>query len=105
MPTAKVRTGRPQGSRSFEPVVAAALGQVVRQRRIAVGISQDELALIAGLERAHIGRIERGENMPNVSVFMRVADALSQNAGEMLNEVIGLLKGSAGSTLEPAVHE
>ena len=40
------------------------------------GVSQEELALSAGLNRAYIGYIERGERRPSVDTLMSIAVAL-----------------------------
>lgn len=37
-----------------------ALGQVIREKRQALGLSQDKLAELAGLHRNFVGLIERG---------------------------------------------
>lgn len=38
-----------------------ALGEAVRSARKAAGLSQEALADAAGIDRSHMGRIERGE--------------------------------------------
>lgn len=38
------------------------LGQRIRERRHRLGLSQEELAHVAGLDRSYVGRIERGED-------------------------------------------
>ena len=54
----------------------AALGRVVRERRQALGVSQTEAAGLIGVERAVIGRLERGRN-----VHLSIALALVQVLG------------------------
>jgi hypothetical protein len=44
-----------------------ALGQLIRVRREALGISQEDLAHEAGMDRSHLGAIERGEGNPAAS--------------------------------------
>lgn len=41
--------------------LAIALGQNIRKARKEKGLSQEKLALICGLDRSYLGRIERGE--------------------------------------------
>lgn len=53
-----------------------ALGQAMRARRKAAGVSQEELALTAGVDRAHMGKIERGERNVTALNILRIADAL-----------------------------
>ena len=39
-----------------------AFGEALRARRKALGISQEELAAKAGLDRSYVGGVERGEH-------------------------------------------
>ena len=82
----KINKGRPFGSRSFEPRSAAAFGQVVRRLRLEAQVSQEDLAHRANLERAHIGRIERGENQPTLWVILKLAEGLGVEPGMLLNQ-------------------
>lgn len=51
-------------------------GEVLRERRKALGITQKQLAEKVGRERTYINRIERGETDLQLSSFIRLADAL-----------------------------
>ncbi|MEY4725744.1 MAG: hypothetical protein RLZ36_371 [Pseudomonadota bacterium] len=88
----KPLAGRPKGTKSFDPAPALAFGKVVRSRRIEVGLSQEELANIASVERSHMGKIERGEHMPNLVLILRLADALKITAGELVNDAVDLIE-------------
>lgn len=90
-----IRKGRPFGSNSFEPESARAFGAVLRQMRTQKGISQETLAHLAGMERAHIGRIERGENQPSLGIILKLTRALDCDAGAMVTATIQVLKESA----------
>lgn len=48
----------------------------IRQLRLARGLSQEELADLAHLNRNYIGMIEREENAPTVDVLESLAEAL-----------------------------
>lgn len=48
----------------------------IRQLRRARGLSQEELADLARLNRNYIGMLEREENAPTVDVLESLADAL-----------------------------
>ncbi|WP_081336148.1 helix-turn-helix transcriptional regulator [Burkholderia vietnamiensis] len=52
------------------------LGNAVRQLRKGKCVSQEELAHMAGLDRSHMGRIERGERNVSVVNLLKVAHAL-----------------------------
>lgn len=84
----RISKGRPFGSRSFEPVSAAAFGDVVRETRLAAGISQEDLAHRANLERAHVGRIERGQNQPTLWVILKLAEGLSVAPGVLVDQAM-----------------
>lgn len=82
--------GRPVGSRTFDPLVAARFGRTVATLRTERGMSQMGLALTASIERAHMGRIERGEAIPNLVAMMKIASAL----GCSLVELVGAFEGT-----------
>lgn len=52
------------------------VGTNVRRLRKARGLSQEALAGEAGIAMRHLGRIERGEGNPTVSVLARLAEVL-----------------------------
>lgn len=54
-----------------------AFGQAVREVRGRRGISQENLAEIAGLHRNHVSALERGERNPTLSTQRKVATGLS----------------------------
>ena len=51
-------------------------GEVLRDRRKQLGLTQKELAEQVGRERTYINRIEKGETDMQLSSFIRIADAL-----------------------------
>jgi ribosome-binding protein aMBF1 (putative translation factor) len=52
------------------------LGEVVRKRRLALNLSQEELASRAGVHRTYLSDIERGARNITVTVLARIAEAL-----------------------------
>ena len=85
------RRGRPLGATTFEAEPALAFGAVVRALRMADGVGQEALAYQAGIERSHMGKIERGEHMPTLAMILRIANALGRSAGELLLETESVL--------------
>lgn len=67
----------------------AAIGAVVRAQRKAAKLSQEALADSAGIDRSHMGRIERGERNLTILNLTRVAKALSLRPSKLL-ELAGL---------------
>jgi transcriptional regulator with XRE-family HTH domain len=51
-------------------------GQKVRQERMKVGISQEELGFRTGLDRTYISGIERGARNPSLKNIGKIAKAL-----------------------------
>lgn len=81
-----IQRGRPAGATTFEAVPAQAFGATVRAIRTEDGIAQETLAHLAGIERSHMGKIERGEHMPTLAVIFKIARALGRSAGELILE-------------------
>ena len=52
------------------------LGQRIRELRNMQGLSQEELALRAGLHPAHLGHIERELKSPTIDTLLKIASAL-----------------------------
>ncbi|WP_442956668.1 helix-turn-helix domain-containing protein [Propionivibrio sp.] len=61
-----------------------AFGLAVRAERMEQGIAQEELASLAGIERSHLGKIERGEHMPTLALILRIAVALNKSAADLM---------------------
>ncbi len=56
--------------------LATAFGKNVRELRTVRGIQQEKLALIAGIDRGHMGKIERGETRVTLEKVYLIAKAL-----------------------------
>ena len=52
------------------------LGWNLRQLRVARGLSQERLALLAELDRAYVGRVERGSENVTVATLEAIATVL-----------------------------
>lgn len=85
MQAREVKPGRPRGATSFEAAPAIAFGQTVRARRLKLGLAQEELALLAQVERSHMGKIERGEHLPNLVMILKIAAALNCKPGKLVD--------------------
>ncbi len=55
--------------------------RLFRERR---GLTQDELAAIAGMHRAYVGHIERGEKNITIDSLERIAKALKVSVKDLL---------------------
>src|SRR3546814_10041378 len=88
----QVQRGRPSGTTTFDAVPAEAFGAVIRAARTARGISQEALALRAGVERSHLGKIERGEHQPNLGLVLKIAVTLDCRSEEHTSELQSLMR-------------
>ncbi|MCB1567043.1 MAG: helix-turn-helix transcriptional regulator [Xanthomonadales bacterium] len=61
----------------------AAVGQEIRKRRTALGLSQDRFADSIGMHRAYFAAIERGEKNVTITTLVRVADGLACSAADL----------------------
>ena len=64
--------------------ISVAFGQVVRSRREAAGLSQEQLAFTAGIDRSFVSKIEVGKVRLGLGIAKKIADAL----GVPLNLVV-----------------
>lgn len=63
-----------------------ALGTAIRQNRRNFGLSQEDLAEKAGLDRSYLGQVERGENSIALMPLIAVADALQTTVAALMAE-------------------
>lgn len=71
---------------------ARQMGERVRARRLASGLSQEELGERSGLHRTYIGHIERGEVNVSLLNICKVAGALGSDVADLthgLQQAIG----------------
>ncbi|MCO4837413.1 MAG: helix-turn-helix transcriptional regulator [Oceanospirillaceae bacterium] len=61
-------------------------GDKVRQLRTSVGMSQEKLANLAGIDRAHMGHIERGTVSPSLKKVSQIAKALGVSPQSLLGD-------------------
>lgn len=60
------------------------LGAAVRARRVALMLSQESLADAAGIDRSHMGKIERGERNVSFLNILRIANAVGYMPSDLL---------------------
>ena len=63
-----------------------ALGATIRASRARLGLSQEELAHAAGVDRSYMGGLERGEHNLTVINLCRVAAAVGLCPSDLLKE-------------------
>jgi len=62
-----------------------ALGHAIRLRRQSLGLSQEELADRAGIERKSVSRVETGAYSPSVDRLWSLSDALAVSPEALLS--------------------
>lgn len=89
-----IQRGRPSGATTFEAEPARAFGEAVRALRTERGVAQETLAHLAGVERSHMGKVERGEHMPTLALILKIARALGCSSAELMAETESRLAAS-----------
>lgn len=64
-----------------------AFGLVIKKYRLEAGLSQEELAELAGLHRTYVSLLERGQRNPSLEVILSLGKALKKSPGSLVNEV------------------
>lgn len=67
--------------------IAQTFGLVLKEHRERVGLSQEELAGRAEVDRTFVSRIERGLRQPTISTLIGLGLALGVSAAELVQEV------------------
>ncbi len=89
------------------------LGKIIKQQRLAIPMTLQELTTMSGISPSHLGRIERGERFPSARVLRKIARPLDFEehelfilAGYLPPQPPGLAEGSpgySGSRVDPYV--
>ena len=64
-----------------------AFGKVLRALRAKRGLSQEALALEAGVQRNYVSLIERGVNQPTITTIFKLATALEMKPSQVVELV------------------
>jgi len=67
--------------------IGAIFGEVLRAARERAGISQEELAFRAGIDRTFVSRLERGIRQPTITTLIGLSSALDVSATVLVREV------------------
>lgn len=75
-----------------------AFGKVLRRVRKDTGLTQEQLALAADIDRTFVSLMERGERQPTIRVLFKLANALHIPAAQlvqMTDDRVGIREGSS----------
>ena len=73
-------------ARSEPQDIGAIFGGVLQRHRARVGLSQEELAFRADVDRTFVSRLERGIRQPTITTLIGLAEALGTSASILVQE-------------------
>lgn len=68
------------------PIYRRKIGEAIRARREALGVSQEQLAELTDFHRNYIGLVERAEQNLTLDSLVRIAEALNCKVSDLLLE-------------------
>jgi len=80
------------------------LGRILKQRRVMVPLTLQELAHASGISPSYLGRIERGERFPSAHVLRRIASPLGLTESELFI-LAGYLTSPATKAERPSIEQ
>ena len=75
------------------------MGEIIRQQRVAIPLTLQELAQKAGVSPSHLGRMERGERFPSARILRKIAKPLGFEEEELFT-LAGYLSPQPGTVSE-----
>lgn len=60
-------------------------GERVRDRRVALGLSQEAAAVRCGIHWTQLGKVERGQRSLRLETIVKIANGLDIDAGELVS--------------------
>ena len=67
---------------------AALFGAGIREFREKRGWTQEELADRANMNASYLGFVERGDNVPTLTIIFQISDGLGLDPSDLLREVV-----------------
>jgi len=75
------------------------LGRILKQQRVTIPLTLQELASTSGVSSSHLGRIERGERFPSARILRKIAKPLGFDEDELFT-LAGFLSPQTQSVAE-----
>ena len=72
----------------IEKRLVKAVGKRVQARRLAAGLTQDQLARKLGVSNAHVSYLERGERGPSLHMLHKLAKTLRTTVGRLVPDKV-----------------
>lgn len=70
--------------------IQADLARNIISRRKALNMSQEKLALQAGVDRTYVSQLERGIANPSISILCRIAEILQCKMQDLVSDELNL---------------
>ena len=80
---------------------SADLGKILKQQRITIPLTLQELAAESGVSSSHLGRIERSERFPSARILRKIAKPLGFDEDELFTLAGFLSPQKSGVAEEP----
>lgn len=77
----------------------AHIGGIVKQQRISIPLTLQELSAKASVSASHLGRIERGERFPSAHILRKIAEPLGFEENELFT-LAGYLSSQSSGVAE-----
>ncbi len=97
----------------MKDVKRAGLGELIRQQRVSIPLTLQELANLSSTSPSHLGRVERGERFPSARILRKIAKPLGFEENELFtlagylspqpNTISEVRPGYGGGQLDPYV--
>ena len=81
-------------------ITAELIGKVIQERRIKARMSQEVLSGLAGLDRTHYSKIERGLRSPTIDTLFKIAHALNTQPHELIIDIEQVVQAQENSKKE-----
>ena len=77
------------------------LGKIIKQQRVALSMTLQEVAAKSSVSASHLGRIERGERFPSAHILQKIARPLGFEEDELFT-LAGYLSPQSAAVSEQA---
>lgn len=82
--------------RARDDSLIAAFAVVLRQARLGMSMTQEDVARLADVDRTFIGMLESGRRQPSLSVLCALEQAVDEKPGALLAKAYALSRRGSG---------
>jgi transcriptional regulator with XRE-family HTH domain len=68
------------------------LGAILRRARETAGLTQEQLALEANVDRTYISQLEHDKKSPTIQTLFRLCEAMQASPGQLISELERAIK-------------